>query len=178
MKKQAAGSLYLIVIGLLLAGSGGVFTWLLGTSFGRAREMDKWSEEDCYILESEIRERKIGLEVPTEYRFGLLYGYEFEEVPYSSEDFDLRGNAWVKDPVRIQALIQNFPAGSRQVCWVNPENPEQAVLKKELKAPGYSIWFPMLFVVGGLGVVVKALIALFSRGEGPAVTRSRSSNEE
>lgn len=160
MKKQAAGSLYLIVIGLLLAGSGGVFTWLLGTSFGRAREMDQWQKVECYILEAELRERKIGQEVPTDYRFGLLFGYEFKGDPYSSENYVLRGNAWVKDSRRVQTLVQRFPAGSKRECWVNPENPEQAVLKKETKAPGYSIWFPILFVVGGLGVIVKALISL------------------
>ena len=163
MKKEAAGSLYLIVIGLLLAGAGGVFTWLLGASFERARAMDQWSEQDCYILESELREQRLGPDVPTEYRFGLLFGYEFEGAPYSSENLTLRENAWVKEPAKIQALINNFPAGSRQTCYVNPENPEQAVLKKETKAPGYSIWFPMLFVVGGLGVMVKALITLFSQ---------------
>lgn len=154
-----------MVIGLLLALSGGVFTWLLGASFGRAREMDQWQQTECVILESEFRERQIGQAVPTEYRFGLLFGYEFEGEPYSSETYDLRGNAWVKDRVRIQILLQTFQAGSKQTCWVNPEKPEQAVLKKETKAPGYSIWFPILFVVGGLGVIVKAALSLFARQE-------------
>ncbi|WP_411847690.1 DUF3592 domain-containing protein [Roseibacillus persicicus] len=157
MKQGSAGSFYLIGIGLMLALSGAVFTWLLGASFGRAREMDHWKESPCLILESEMRERKIGPEVPTDYSFGLLYGYEFDDEPYSSEHFDLRGNAWVKDATRIQALINNYPAGTQQTCWVNPDNPEQAVLKKETKAPGYSIWFPILFFVGGLGIVVKAI---------------------
>ena len=72
MKEGRAGSYYLIIIGLLLAFSGAVFTWLLGVSFSRAREMDNWVETKCLILESDLRERKIGLEVPTEYRC-LLY---------------------------------------------------------------------------------------------------------
>lgn len=144
----------------MLALSGGVFTWLLGSSFSRARGMDSWQEVPCAILESEIRERKIGIDVPTDYRLGILYGYEFEGEAYSSAAYDLRGNAWVKDAKRIQALVMRFPAGSEQTCWVNPDDPEQAVLKKETKAPGYSIWFPILFVVGGLGIVVKSLFSL------------------
>lgn len=160
MKQGAAGKIYLIGLGLLLALSGAVFTWLLGASFGRAREMDQWRKADCFILESEVRERKIGLEVPSDYRFGLLFGYEFEGQPYSSENHALRGNAWVKDSSRIHALINRYPAGSKQVCWVNPKEPQQAVLKKETKAPGYSIWFPILFLVGGLGVASKALFSL------------------
>ncbi len=165
MKEGTTGSLYLIGVGLLLAVSGGLFTWLLGSSFGRARNMDAWQEVPCSILISEVRERRIGPEVPTDYAFGVLYGYEFEGEAYSSEDYDLRGNAWVKDPNRIRALIQRFPAGSERQCWVNPIVPEQSVLKKETKAPGYSIWFPILFVVGGLGVVIKAMLSLFRKDD-------------
>lgn len=160
MKKGAAGSLYLIGVGLLLALSGAVFTWLLGTSFNRAREMDQWQEVSCYILESELRERRIGAEVPTDYRFGILYGYDFDGEAYTSSNYDLRGNAWVKDAQRIFPLLNRFPAGSEQTCFVNPAKPTQAVLKKETKAPGYSIWFPILFLVGGLGVVAKASFSL------------------
>ena len=160
MKQGTVGSFYLIGIGFFLALSGGVFTWLLGSSFSRARGMDGWQEQECFILESEIRERRIGPEVPTDYRFGVLYGYDFDGEAYSAEDYDLRGNAWVKEPSRIQFLVMKFPRGSQQTCWVNPNKPEQAVLKRETKAPGYSIWFPILFVVGGLGIIVKALISL------------------
>ena len=164
MKEGAAGSFYLIGIGLLLAFSGAVFTWLLGASFERAKEMDEWKETPCYILEAEIRERRIGPEVPTDYRFGVLFGYDFDGEAYSSEDYDLRGNAWVKDAQRISGLIVKYPAGSQQTCWVNPKDPKMAVLKKETKAPGYSIWFPILFLVGGLGVVVKAVVSLLKKG--------------
>jgi hypothetical protein len=30
------------------------------------------------------------------------------------------------------------------------------VLEIESKAPGYSLWFPVLFVVGGFGIMVGA----------------------
>jgi hypothetical protein len=163
VKDGAAGSFYLIGVGLLLALSGAVFTWLLGTSFQRARAMDGWKETPCLILESELRERRIGAEVPTDYRLGILFGYEFENEAYTSEDYDLRGNAWVKEPQRILPLINKYSPGSEQVCWVNPSNPEQAVLKKETKAPGYSIWFPILFLVGGLGIIVKSIFSLLKK---------------
>ena len=132
--------------------------------------MDQWQKTDCYILECELRERRIGPDVPNEYRLGILYGYEFEGEAHSAESYDLRGNAWVKEPARIQVLMRKFPARSQQVCWVNPQQPEQAVLKKETKAPGYSIWFPILFVVGGLGVIVKAIFSLVFGGKATVPT--------
>jgi hypothetical protein len=33
------------------------------------------------------------------------------------------------------------------------------VLRPDSLAPGYSIWFPSLFVIGGLGIAVRALRA-------------------
>ena len=42
-------------------------------------------------------------------------------------------------------------------CYVNPVEFNSAYLKPDSLAPGYSIWFPALFVVGGLGMVISAL---------------------
>jgi hypothetical protein len=44
------------------------------------------------------------------------------------------------------------------MAFVNPAQPDFAVLKPDTKAAGYSIWFPLLFVVGGLGIVVRAIV--------------------
>lgn len=44
------------------------------------------------------------------------------------------------------------------MAFVNPTEPNFAVLKPDTKAAGYSIWFPLLFVVGGLGIVVRAIV--------------------
>lgn len=131
--------------------------------------MDDWVKTECIVLESEVRERQIGVQVPVDYSFGILYGYEFGGERYTSDHFDLRGNAWVKEEAKIQALVKNFPTGSKQVCLVNPEEPDFAVLKRESKAPGYSIWFPILFFVGGLGMVVKAILSMVQGGEAAGV---------
>ena len=44
------------------------------------------------------------------------------------------------------------------MAYVNPSDPDFAVLKPDTKAAGYSIWFPLLFVVGGLGITVRAIV--------------------
>ena len=167
MKSAVGGSIYLIGLGLILALVGGAFTWLLGRSFIRAQEMDSWVRTDCVILESEVRERQIGIDVPVDYSFGLLFGYEYEGKRYASDRFDLRGNAWVKEKAKIQRLAKAFPLRSQQTCIVNPAKPDFAVLKRESKAPGYSIWFPILFLVGGLGVMGKAFVAILRQKSKP-----------
>jgi hypothetical protein len=51
----------------------------------------------------------------------------------------------------------------RTTCRVHPRDPDFAVLKPDSLAPGYSIWFPALFVVGGLGMAGKAARGLLAR---------------
>ena len=59
----------------------------------------------------------------------------------------------------MESRIKEYPAGKTTTCRVNPNNPDFAVLKPDSLAPGYSIWFPGLFVIGGLGITFRALSA-------------------
>ena len=157
MAQQTIGArLYLTMIGLLLAAAGAVFTWLMWKSFDRAGAIEGWPRVPCAILFSDVEERRIGPELPPEYRFQVTYSYEWEDESYESDRYGIRGDSWSKRRDGADALSGTYPEGSVHECSVDPLNPGMAVLHGESKAPGYSIWFPMIFVVGGLGVVVGA----------------------
>jgi len=151
------GSLYLIFIGLLLCAAGGSFAWLMWRSFERASGQRDWTEMTCTILESRVDQRKIGADVVTEYNFGVLYGYSFGNKAYTSERYSLRGAPWSSSESRARKRVEKFPVGSTCPCYVDSDNPAAAVLKLDSKAPGYSLWFPLIFVVGGLGIIGGAL---------------------
>ena len=153
---STASRVYLSLIGLALALAGGVFFALMWRSFQRARAVDHWPVVPCVILKSETEERQVDPNSGVERRFAVLFGYEWEGRPYESELVKLRGSGWSSKPDIVEAYIGKYPEGSEQECHVNPQKPEQAVLEKESKAPGYSIWFPGIFVVGGIGMVVGA----------------------
>jgi hypothetical protein len=53
---------------------------------------------------------------------------------------------------------------SKVEAYVNPDDPTEALLEHETKAPGYSIWFPAWFLVGGLMVFFRALLNIRGRG--------------
>ena len=146
----------LVLVGVMLCAAGAALIGLMWRSFDRASEQRQWVEVSCQILESQVRERQIGPEVPVEYGFGVLYGYEFEGESYTGEDHSLRGVAWSHARGRAEKYLAQFPEGSRQSCYVDPGNPERAVLKLDSKAPGYSIWFPGLIVAGGVGITIGA----------------------
>lgn len=150
---QAAGRWFLRGIGLLLILAGGVFLVLMARSFLRAREMASWPEVECVILRSETGERQLGPAVSPEFRLEVLYGYEWQGNRHESDRFTLRGSPWRSKEEAVEEWRERYPAGRVTTCRVNPADPDLAVLKIDSRAPGYSLWFPALFVVAGVGVI-------------------------
>lgn len=159
-KRSTGTRIYLTAIGLLLALIGGVFSWLMWRSFARARAIEAWPQVPCAILESGVESRRDDPDwpeaMPQEYRFRVRYRYDWDGADYEGDRHRLRGSSWSSSEENVLPLVAEYPAGSVAECRVNPEDPEVAVLEGESKAPGYSLWFPLLFVVGGVGIVVGA----------------------
>lgn len=159
-KRSIASRLYLSLVGVALAALGGLFSWLMWESFARAERMDHWPLVPCSIMESRVETNRDDPDwpqtMPQEYRFHVRYSYEWEGELYESDLYSLRGAAWSSTPGRAEALVEKYPEATVSQCRVNPEKPGLAVLRAESKAPGYSLWFPLIFVVGGLGIVIGA----------------------
>jgi len=155
-RPSVAARWFLSLTGLSLMAIGGLFIVLMMRSSLRAADMRHWPEIECVILESVVEERVHDPYSPPEYRPRIDYGYEWRDQPYTSDRYSLRGTKWSSDKSKAEELISRLPTGSRQTCRVNPDSPSQAVLKADSLAPLYSIWFPGLFVVGGVGIVVRA----------------------
>ena len=152
-----SGRWFLVLLGLAVAAVGALFVWLMARSYLRAREMRSWPEVPCVILTSEIEERRHDPQSPVEFRLNVSYGYEWMNTPKTSERVSLRGSSWTSKRDLIAKRAAEFPLGMQTTCRVNPENPDFAVLQPDSLAPGYSIWFPSLFVIGGLGIAIRAI---------------------
>jgi hypothetical protein len=152
-----AGSFYLVLVGLSLCVAGVVFVALMWRSFDRASDQRAWTEVQSTIIESRVDQRQIGSEVEVEHGFFVAYGYSYEGVAYTSERYSLRGSPWSSSMERSQRRVDQFPVGSVVTCFVDPVDPAFSVLKLDSKAPGYSLWFPAIFIIGGLGMIVGAI---------------------
>lgn len=151
-------TIFLILLGLCIAAVGGIFTALMWYSFQGAVEQRSWPQVDAVVLSSESEEWQHDDFSPKEFRLKILYGYEWEGVPMTGERYGFRGNPYYNKRNKIAGLVEEFPAGKEIRVYVNPENPSFTLIKPDSKAPGYSIWFPLLFVVGGLGIAGRALL--------------------
>jgi Protein of unknown function (DUF3592) len=152
-----AGRCLLAFIGLSTAAIGAVFVWLLAQSFLNAKAMRSWPQASCTVLLSTLEEKQHDPHSPLEYRHSILYGYEFKGQNHTSSLLSLRGNPWSKHRPDIEKRIAALPVGTRTTCFISPTPPHTAVLKPDSLAPGYSIWFPSLFVLGGLVMAFRAI---------------------
>ncbi|MCW0217209.1 MAG: DUF3592 domain-containing protein [Prosthecobacter sp.] len=150
------GRLWLAGMGLYLASAGLLFTWVLWTSWQRAEETRHWEATPCRIISAQVvSERPTPHSNPTfqaEVRYSftrqgkIMTGSRIKRVDSASQHEE---NALAK--------LEDYPVGLDTTCYVNPTNPEQTVLKHDTRAALYSMWFPLLFVFGGLGMAWNAM---------------------
>ena len=144
-----------VALGLSLVLMGSVATAVLWYAFQKAEMTRHWTPVEAVIISSQLITDRPSPHSPLSYKPEIHYRYTLVGETYTG-----RGIERVDGPSnkldKPTALLKEFPAGKLVTCYVNPEHPQTAILKQGSRAPLYSIWFPLLFVVGGLGMVVSA----------------------
>lgn len=156
-RPTSGGRLFLFAVGLSLALIGSLFVWLMARSCLRAIDMRLWPRVPCQIVQSEIVERQHDEFSPVEFSHQVTFTYERQGQSRTSKRISLRGQKWSSKPQSAHESLLRYPVGSKQECLVDPADPEMAILEPDSLAPGYSIWFPALFVVGGTVIAWRAL---------------------
>jgi hypothetical protein len=151
---SSSGKLIASFFALLLLGAGLFFTWSLWNAYQRAKKLDTWRPVPCVIVISRVAEEKRSLSMPTEFRAFVEYSYIVEDVPRQSRKIRRFDGAFAEKS-RAEAVVKQYPEGAGTTCYVNPDNPAEAVLERESKKAVYTLWFPMLFVIGGGGLLVS-----------------------
>lgn len=158
MEKKAnsgGASIYLMFIGLAVAAMGAFFVVIMWNSFQAAKETRAWPEVGASVIDSSVAERRFSKETAKEYSLKLHFDYSYEGKRYDGYNLKKRENPWYRNREKIEALVEKYPSGMETKAFVNPAKPEMAVLAHDTKAAGYSIWFPGLFVVGGIGCMLR-----------------------
>ena len=153
---RVAGSIFICMIGLMLVSMSVVFEWLMLRSYLNAKESRQRPSVEAVILSSDIIERQISGS-PVEVKFDVAYEYVYQGKPYSSKRLSPRGSKWMRDKDSVRELLLKYPVGSSHKAWVDPQSPDSAILKHDTKAAGYTLWFPVVIMVGGCGMIWGAL---------------------
>lgn len=151
-----AGRIWLATMGVFLTLAGLIFTGVLWRSYSRAMETRAWTETPCRITSSIILSEKPSPHSATVHRLSLRYDYTHNGTTHAGTRIKrVEGATGHRD--KVEALADQFPQGSSTTCFVNPKAPTEAVLIHATKAGLYSIWFPLLFVIGGTMMAFRAL---------------------
>lgn len=158
--------LFKIGVGLTLVITGLAVTALLFIPYQRGKETRAWTETPCVITESTEKEAYSGDLADLTYRVYVSYRYTIAGQEYTGTRVQRRTFAGedddhlaLKTPHASKAhdLVKKYPAKLATQCWVNPADPSDAVLEHQSTAAIYTLWWPMLFAVGGAGILWSAL---------------------
>ena len=154
---NVAGRIWKAFLGLGIAIAGWVFALYLWGSYERAAVMDSWIEVPCLIEATNIDDSQLNQRGVPKYILTITYRYTHEGKERISDRYK-RLPTESSDPRKVKAKEKKYLVGEESVCYVNPEDPDFAVLRKDSKAGLYSIWFPCLFIVGGAGMILTAIL--------------------
>lgn len=109
-----------------------------------------WPAVSCEIISSRVKTHDG--DNSTTYSVDIVYRYSFNQRTYTSNRYQFQQGSSSNYRGKA-AVVSQFPVGSRVACYVNPDDPTEAVIERGFTA---GLWFgliPLVFVVVGAGGV-------------------------
>ncbi len=151
-QESTSSRLFITAMGLFFVVIGLAFTWLLWSSYQRAEETRHWQPTLATITQSLLLSERATPNSPVKHKPSVHYRYDFAGQSHTGERIT-RADGWLSDRANAEAKSEKYPLGQSVTCYVNPSEPKTAVLEHTNRGGLYSIWFPLLFVVGGFGMI-------------------------
>ncbi|HSL81811.1 MAG TPA: DUF3592 domain-containing protein, partial [Thermoanaerobaculia bacterium] len=123
----------------------------------RVLQARSWAEVPCEILESRVASH--AGEDGSTYSVEVLYRYRVDGREYTSDRYQFLGGSSSGYESKARA-VERIPPGTRTVCYVDPEDPMQAVLVRRLTAEYLFAFLPLVFVAVGAGGIYVSLAGL------------------
>lgn len=113
-----------------------------------------WRATPCTVVSSGVQRHR-GSDSTT-YRVDVLYSYEVNGREFRSNRYGFMGGSSSGRKSKA-AIAARYPAGTRAVCYVDPNDPTEAVLHRGFTAEMWIGLIPLVFVVVGAGGVYFSL---------------------
>ena len=140
------------VLFLALAGIGVYFAHRIWSSQRASAEVAAWDRVECSIVSSEVEENPGAAVAWEAYRFRVAYRYVSAGEEYGGSVYrqGYTGSERISDAFRLR---ETFPAGSAQLCYVDPQQPAASALAPPGKWGGSAWLVPTGFLCVGLGLL-------------------------
>lgn len=146
--------------GVFAAAGVGIFAGVVVPGALKFLSSRGWQRAPAEVIWSTVRSESS--DDGTTYRADIFYRYRFAGESHASNDHRLFGGS-SSGRKRKQQVVAAHPPGHRFECWVDPADPQRAVIDRRLGWGALFALFPLPFMAIGLG----GLWATFLR-KGPA----------
>lgn len=117
-------------------------------------DAESWVATPCKVLRAEVKSHDG--EDGTTYSVYILYAYEFDGRTYKCDRYDFVGGS--SSGYRGKArVVAGYEAAANPVCYVNPQRPSEATLKRGWHPKLLLALFPLPFVLIGVVGAVQTL---------------------
>lgn len=133
-----------------LIGAGLLIFWIL-PSMTKAVASQNWTETSCTVITSRVKSHRG--DDSTTYSVDIFYRYLIGNQEYQSNRFRIFGGSSSGREAKAE-IVEKYPAGSQQVCYVNPQNPAEAVLQPGVGWMALLGLIPLVFLLLGLAILM------------------------
>lgn len=159
------GKLVALAFGLIFVCVGAaILWWITILPVKRYLASQSWVITPATIISSQFdskMSRSSGNGGSTVYRANIIYEYWYENRMYRGNRYDVAdsggySNAGVNE---MRQAVQKYPYGKSTYCWVNPDNPNEAILERNLMTPRFLTWagFPVMFIFAGISIIASGI---------------------
>lgn len=146
---KQAGCLFLFGMVFFCVGVGVLIGTLLIPWLSSQAAQD-WTEVPCTIVSSEVEIHR-GDE-STSYSVEAEFTYEIDQQTFTSDRYDF--NAAKRSRKKCKEIVGQLPAGKKTVCFVDPDDPQSAVLNREFLMSWMTLLFGLIFSTVGAFVAI------------------------
>ena len=124
-----------------------------------------WKSVPAVVTASKLAEKyNYGRRNSVSYSIKIEYRYEFNGKICTGDRYDFfrsRNRYYTFGGLQMQQIVNHHPAGKKITCLVNPENPSESVISRELYYPALAFGIiPVTFLCIGISMVIYLLLDL------------------
>lgn len=148
-----------------LAGLGFLFPFFI-LPVTKISGSSSWEEVPCKVIHSRVQSHRS--DDGTTYSIDILYEYEIEGKTYRSNAYDFF-NISSSGTSDKRKIVRQHPRGKETVCYVNPDDPYQAVLSREYSWILLFGMIPIIFVFVGLGIILASIFGKSNKSKSKSI---------
>ncbi len=154
--KQVSGRIGLLIFGCMFFGMGALFCWMMGLNpLLKSLGSKDWVETKCEILSSAVKTHDSS--DGDTYSIEISFSYEVNGQAYVSNTYNFDDSSSSGRSGKAKVVSQ-YPKGSQQICWVDPDNPRSAVISRDIPRIVFIIIpFTSIFMLIGMGALLGAI---------------------